>query len=241
MQMYLLQPDENFKHPTSFDIEREGSLPGVICDICGRTWGAIGLIYPKFMLPSGLDPRDYKNRWPVPLPRFKQLRDSLQAGWGPTVPLGPGLEFGRSIGKARGKFGDFAWENSWCVFLSEHAQEKLAAEGFALTVGLPEIEWNRGKFKYGELHIDHFVELEGAVWSHCMREKCIGCGYVRIPEFEAGVSIGIRPESLRRGVHIHRIRECEAYILVTEGLAEVIRSLKLTDVSLTPFPPKVTE
>lgn len=157
MKYFRLRPCSNSRFNNSLETKREYNLPGVICNSCGQTWGRTGVIYPAFSLPSELDESDYRSRWPVPIDRFRNLSGPLEAAWDSELPVGPGLEFGKSIGKAYGKFGDFAWKTNWCAFISKCALCRLHQKGFSISIGEPEIFQHVGRFDYSELHIDAFV------------------------------------------------------------------------------------
>jgi uncharacterized double-CXXCG motif protein len=235
MNFYRLTDDDDFRSSYSFRLSRQWNLPGVICSACGATWGMIGVIYPAFDLPEGLDPKDYVNRWPVPIGRFKELQKDLCVAWNKNIPIPPGLEFGASVGTVRGKLGDFAWENSWCGFISKAALNALCDRGFQLMTREPKINWSRGAFEFLEIHIGDFVELDAPGWAELLAERCNVCG--RLDHSKMNIDdAAIQESSMPEGKHIFRIKDWPTYIIVSEYLATTIRELCLTDAKLTEFP-----
>ena len=133
MRIFEVLPSERGPHPTSvIDATHEWCLPGVICPVCGNTWSDAGLAYPLISLSELPFESEYRIARAVPLTEFNLLKSRL----GPVLRRGtfvlPGTEFGPLVGKASGKFGDFAWLNPWTPLIKGDAYLQLRGKGVHL-------------------------------------------------------------------------------------------------------------
>ena len=121
--------DEFYRHNGS--LEHPFGLPGVTCDVCGRTWGGSRVL--PFACPIELRERtELLNRWPIPGPQHRSLREEVAAllraeGHSPPTLLpGDGLQPGY-LNVPSAPPGDFLWASLGSVVVSRRMRDLLAA------------------------------------------------------------------------------------------------------------------
>lgn len=229
LKAYGIQPDQNVWGKLNFiDAKHPLKLPGVVCPICG-TWSTTGAIYPSFNASVLSDKLCSISSLPISIELFDELRLKVASLLGVEDNFVPGSEFGHLKGKAKGKFGDFAWLNPWTPLIRESVWLELREAGIEL-LGV-RAELNFGKQKY-----EPFVEIEVHSGVKLISElileedRCRCCG--RLP-LKKGGEIIIDGSSFNNLVPIQRIYELPTILIVNDRLAKFIQQRNLRDVLLT--------
>lgn len=194
-------------------------VPGVICDICGRTWSTSGVAYPTIEIPEDL--AAVIPRRPIPRREFSRLVPELRQRVGSSVPVPPGTEFGPLVGTMSGVAASIQWVNPWTLLLSAAARSSVAAAGIHLRTvpaalktahrhdALHEIEIRPN----GYLHAPEYWKPQGL--------PCASCGYER---FERPESLVLKARTLDNGCHIFRIADLPTIIVASERFVAALAS-----------------
>jgi len=240
MEVFEVTEDDDW--PYNYDLvgSRKWCLPGVQCLVCGRTWGAVGAIYPNFKLPPDVDEKPYQTGWPVFNDEFAKLREPLRKFWRTDLPLPPGTQFGPLSGKGFGKFGDITWLHSWVPLIHEDALEELRQRGIHTLVPVtPQIRLrSKREFKHLELHIEPHVEIDLALIPSTEMESCEACGWFRLPERKFPTPENaprIKRSSIPRELDLFRVKEHESVILATARFTDAVKSLGLSNIKFQPY------
>lgn len=208
------------------DATHEWGLPGVICPVCGNTWSNDGLAYPLISLSDLPFERDYRIPRAIPLAEFNVLKNRLV----PLLPEGtfvlPGTEFGPLVGKASGKFGDFAWLNPWTPLIKGGAYLKLREKGIHLPMKASH------KLVFRQKHHDRLFELQVEPFAviklaEAPADPCSACGYTQLALPDQVV---IDQSSVPEHVDMFRARNFTTLVLATKAFRDLTNELGLTGI-----------
>jgi uncharacterized double-CXXCG motif protein len=244
MKLFQVRSDDDYQHgykayPHHYQItgSHRWSLPGVKCDTCGWTGGAVGLAYPSVNLPEGIDPDPYENAWPVSPETLQKLIMPLRQSFPPGMPIRAGTEFGPFVGEASGRFGEVTWPGLATMFISIHAIDRLRERGIAnLELVKPQITLKTAKvFDYAEIQIEPYAQLDPSCLLEGSLEACSHCGTrrFRLIDEDFGGAPVVRKDSIPPGIDLIRIENLEGYILASERFFEAARSLDLSDITFS--------
>jgi uncharacterized double-CXXCG motif protein len=148
-------------------------LPGVSCPGCRDTWGAVGSEYPAVDLSFLSNESDYRVNRPVSLNEFKALRAPLVRLVPESAPLGPGTQFGPLVGKAKGKFNDFASVNLWTLLIRSELKAKLETRMKMPPTVRPELTWLGDPTDLLELQLEQHGNIK---YADPFEFSCQACG-----------------------------------------------------------------
>lgn len=209
------------------DAAHKWGLPGVVCPVCGVTWGVSGLEYPSVDLTSFPNVSRYKEPWPVPLETYRDMRDELWKTFPHLPTLLPGTALGPSQGKIKGgRVKDFVWGSWWTISLESTAYERLLNSGLSLPkVVKAEIVSKKNPQEVLEFDLPLEAELTNGIYDGIQLDFCIACGRnsATLPE-----QIVIDVSSVSGSFDIFRIRNFTTIVLVTEDFVEVVDSFGLS-------------
>lgn len=232
MHLFHIERDKaNWGKLFKYDIHaaHKWGLPGVNCSVCGSTWGMTGVEYPAVDL-SFLPAADrYLNRWPVSPEELDDLRRPIIPLLPSKTILPPGTDFGPLVGKAWGKFGDFAWLTPWTMLMRCDIYEALVSAGVRLpVVGMdPELKFRSKSFPdLVEPQIEPLANLVPSSFILPDSPACTACGR-HSRELERMIVDGA---SVPSQVDLFRPREHPTYILSTERFKEAVQDLNMTDI-----------
>lgn len=229
MLIFKTLPSEQGDSPNNMiDATHEWGLPGVICPVCGNTWSNIGLAYPWVSLS-----RNYRLKGTIEFPErchLMSLHSKKQTG---SVPSQRNLCFTRHrvwplVGKASGKFADFAWVNPWTLLIEQRAYLQLQRTGINLPLtASPKLAFRRKSHnRLVELQIEPHALLTVA---NVLTDSspCTACQYssLSLPE-----EIGIDESSLPAQVDLFRVRNFTTLILASENFKNATVELGLTGI-----------
>lgn len=164
----------------------------------------------------------------ITVEQLDHLRERLAPLLGPERPVSPGMDIGPALGRAAGRFGDFAWPHfSARVCLRRSVHNAMDEAGFRLSVVM-------AGFVYRRERKDPLVEIDIPLSAHLVgwrkMEVCEVCGLTKRP---AGLEV-VDAGSWDDSIPMQRIYERANTILVNRALANFIRDRQMTDVTLTP-------
>jgi uncharacterized double-CXXCG motif protein len=204
-------------------------LHGVKCPVCGKTRCVIGVDYPTVDLSHLPKINRFSKRWPVNPEEQDDMRRLIIPMLPPNSYLPPGADFGPLVGKAWGKFGDFAWLNPWTMFMLRQTYEKLVSVGIQMPIlGMPpEIKFRSKTYPdLVEPQIEPLARLVPASFDPPDSQPCPGCGrYSRhlVKMIVDGASVPFH-------VDLFRSRDHPTYILATERFKEAVEKFNMTDI-----------
>jgi uncharacterized double-CXXCG motif protein len=231
VQLYEITVSPNDWNRYQIEGEHPLSLPPVHCDACKAIWKGRGEAYPG--TTSDVIPPDASQ--PLSVEKLQELRFLLGALVPPGAPLYPGAEFGEFRGRARGRFFDFAWHESWTMFLQLDALRRLRDFGVSIPRVAPLHLTPKGSTKVPEL-----VEPVAIPLFELAREglkdpdvlPCEKCGRVA-----SGFRAFLAPSGavLPEGVDLCRARNNPGVYIGSELLANAVESLSLTGCVMKPL------
>ena len=213
MRVFELKVDDEAVSPTSDMRARHvWGLPGTQCDTCNATWSNTGLAYPSVDLSSLPSPDRYKVLWPVALAEFEQLRRPIAELMPAGSVLAPGTDFGPLTGTVEGKFGDFAWPNSWTLLVRQETYELLLRGGARMPKGVPTSLTFRESFPgiLLELEIEPLARISRPSLPDLDINRCQACGG---NPFKVPDHIEVELSSIPEHVDLFRLREFATIIL----------------------------
>ena len=228
MRLFEIDPDDSDGGPSygyELDAAHEYGLPGLKCPACGATWAATGPAFPGVDLSGLPSPERYRDGWPVGPEELEELRRPLR----PLLPAGcvppPGTEFGPLVGRARGVYADFVWNDPWTLLLKREAMTKLLGAGLRLPSGVaPRLTFPRGEeAELLELQIEPAGELSEESFAEGS-PPCPACGR----EGRRRERVVFDSLSAPNDLDIFRVRNFPTMLLVTGGFVEAARRLGLT-------------
>ena len=233
MHLFHVQPDDanwGNHQDYEFDASHTWGLPGIRCSVCAMTWSTTGVAYPAVDLSILPSPDRYGRLEPVTVEEFQELRAPIIRLLGANLALPPGTDFGPLVGKAWGKFGDFAWVNPWTMLIRHESWSKLSSIG----VRLPEVVTPklglRSKLppKLLEFQVEPLASLSATSFSSLEPSPCPVCGH----DGRKAERIIVRRTSIPSYVDLFRLRDFPTVILATEEFAEAVQNLSMTDISM---------
>lgn len=229
LKAYEIRPDQNVWGKSNFiDAKHPLKLPGVVCPICG-TWSITGAIYPSFDASVLSDKLCSINSFPISIESFDELSLKVAGLLGVEDTFVPGSEFGKLRGKAKGKFGDFAWLNPWTPLIRESVWLELREAGVELLAVRAELDFGKQEHEpFVEIEVHSGVKLISELVLE--EDKCRCCG--RLP-IKKGSNIIIDGSSFNNSIPIQRISELPTILIVNDRLAKFIQQRNLRDVLLT--------
>jgi len=171
----------------------------------------------------------YRNRLPVSPEELEELRRPIIPLLPPEAILPPGTDFGPLVGKAWGKFGDFAWLNPWTILMQRGTYEALVSAGVRMPMpGLvPELKFRSKSFPdLVEPQVEPLVNLVPASFLPPESPVCPACG---LDSRELDRMIVDRA-SVPSHVDLFRARDHPTYILATERFVEAVQEANMTDI-----------
>lgn len=227
MRLFQLTLNSNDWNRYLIEGGHQNSLPALSCDTCGSTWKTTGESYPTVELDGALVAA-LGGRRVLGIDEFTSFRDQLRPLVPAGAPLMPGASFGIFAGTAKGRFFDFAWNESWTMFLQTDAFFRLRDRGVRFPkVGVPKLQFS-GKGQFPDLiepEAVPLIDLSRQGRTQPVAAACLRCG--RQPgafeEFLLDASV-IIPQD----VDLCRARNNSAVYVVTEHFADAVHSLELT-------------
>lgn len=231
MRLFRLYPDDA-RWGRQFEYEIEAShmwgLPGIRCSACGRTWSTTGIAYPALDLSKLPSVERYSQASPVAVEEFQKICAPILSLLAVEFVLPPGAEFGPLVGRARGRFGDFAWVNPWTMLIRREALLRLASEGIQLPkFGIPQLDFlPEQPIDLLEIQIEPLARLSVRSFVPVELLPCSACGYDARKVQHVIVSRGSIPSH----VELFRLLDFPTAILATEHFVEVVQKLNMTDI-----------
>lgn len=217
-------------------------LPGLLaCSECGRTKDTFFMNYPSLDMSRvhqpDLDRLEIAPQWAWR--DWTSLAQYLGRLLPPGAILRPGSEFGPLAGKARGRFGDFAWVGSALPLLRREAYDALSARGVRMPAGVPpDLRFPpRGQtVDFLELELLPLLRLGESSFRTLEDGESIFCP-------SCGRPAGVRLESLEalaysvpQDVDLFRGEDAEHLIFATERFVKAARDLGLRDITFHEIP-----
>ncbi len=234
MRLFCVRPDDaNWGKQFEYEINASHmwGLPGVRCSVCGRTWSTTGIAYPALDLSILPSVGRYCEPSPVTVEEFKELRASILRLLSVDFALPPGTEFGPLVGKARGKFGDFAWLNPWTMLVRHKALLRLMSKH----ARLPKVVASRLNFQSEspvellEFQIESFASPSTKSFLAGESSSCLVCGY----DARKVKRVIVNRASIPSRVDLFRLRDFPTTILATERFAKIVQELNMTDILMS--------
>src|SRR5688572_3699101 len=182
MELYSIARDNDLfgvDYDLSVDAGHPWCLPGVECDECRNTWGAVDVEYPSVAISRTLSVRLHSGV--VSVEDFHHLRDRVAHETGRTFPkLSPGTQFGPLRGRVFGTMvSDFCWASPWTIFLTRHCYDTLASHGliFSGSVGLALRGAEAFKQEFVEVEAHPTLQIEEYSFAETSKPVCAKCGY----------------------------------------------------------------
>jgi uncharacterized double-CXXCG motif protein len=233
MRIFEMQRDDERWHADySVEARRPWSLPVVKCETCGRIVD-VHLVYPALVLPEGLDPRPYQSGWPVTRQRLAELIAPLRKVMGPSLPLGPGTQFGPLKGTARGKHGDFTWLGG-LPLISPMALRRLKSTGAAeITIFPTEIISTSGNpLPHQEIFAARSAKVSPDGFGRAALNPCPECGYIDLEgsDFEKWGKYKVQSSSVPTDKDVFAVCEVGT-ILARDQFADAVLRLRLSNIT----------
>lgn len=178
------------------------SLPGVICDVCGETWGG-SRILPD-IAPAVVMKRRSKGVWPIPLEQFDALREEAEAQiHRQRLRLMPGDSFQPAVLDVPSiPRADFLWGSLGSLVVSARVRD-LFAEKCGAALALAEVKL--GKIGKKEARLPAPIPSTGEPEDLITEAKplsdlsSVGPYFEAIPTSESGWPPGGAPVSVCSG------------------------------------------
>lgn len=235
MRLFHAKPDDvRWGRIYKYDINaaHKWGLPGVKCSACGSTWATTGIEYPAVDLSILPTAYRYRDRRPVSIEELNDLRLPIVPLLPPNAILNPGTDLGPLVGKAWGKFGDFAWLAPWTMLMRREVYEKLSSYGVQLPIeGMaPELKFRSKSFPdLVEPQIEPLANLVSDSFLPSESFSCLACGRDS-RKLERFIVDG---NSVPNHVDLFRTRDHPTYILATELFVNAVQKLSMTDILFT--------
>ncbi len=232
MYLFHTKPDDanwGIQYKYYINAAHKWGLSGVTCVVCNTTWITVGIEYPALDL-SNLPTVDlYCIHKPVSLEVMENLRHPIIPMLPPNSYLPPSTDIGPLVGKAWGKFGDFAWLNPWTMLMQRQTYQSLVSVGVQMPIlGMPpEITFRSKTFPdLVEPQVEALARLVPASFIPPVSQPCPGCGrYSR--KLERMIVDGA---SIPSHVDLFRPRDHPTYILATERFVKAVQKFNMTDI-----------
>jgi uncharacterized double-CXXCG motif protein len=235
-QYFVIKEDRSAGYTGFVEATNKWGLPGVHCPACDATWGG-GFSYPCVDLTPVADLADFKEPRPEPIEEYERLCELIRPLLPPGAILRPGSDFGPSVGKAQGRFGQFVMNYSWILMVQREALEKLQAEG------LQGLKGCRAELRFRQRNSPELFELEilpmGRLHRDCMppdfQPPCSHCGrnFVPLPD-----DLLLDATTLSRELDLFRLEDFAQVIVCTKRFADACKRLGLDGVVFRPLPVK---
>lgn len=230
MKLFEIGPDKrNWGRLYEYQIEasHKWGLPGLRCSVCD-TWATVGPAYPQVDVSGLPNASRYSERSPVSSEELEILRKPLSQLLPPGSDLPPGTDLGPLIGRATGQFGDFAW-CFWWMLARPATVSKLKEENLNLPAAVPaQLRFkSQDSVSLLEFAVECQVNLDPESLS-MREEECSVCG--RKP-WRLLNGLVVKKSSIPENLDLFKPREFPTRILATERFADVIRSLRFTDIT----------
>lgn len=227
MRVFDCNQDQRSDDLVDYGIEgtHRWHLAGVKCPTCGVTWGTVGVEYPTVDISGETFANEYKIPSPVSPEELERLRSRIRSRFPEGTPLPPGTDFGQFVGKASGRFPDFAYPSPWTLFIKRDAYAQLSSRNVRMPAAvIPELRF-RSKNQVNvlfELEILPLVSLAPASFLPG-DEPCKSCGRegrkVEVPI--------VSRDSVPEEVDVFRPHNFPTYILATERFKQAVDELGL--------------
>jgi len=234
MILYDINPDENnWGKLYSDDVigSHRWFLPGVKCPSCRQTWTTIGIIYPVIDLTG--TPMDELLREPraAHLEEYETLQAELREYVPDHLPLSPGTHLGSLVGKAKGKMGDFVWQQLWNLLITHEAYVALTDKNILMPdYGIPHL--NFGKKPPVDL-FELQIELGASLSPKSLEpvgDVCSLCGR----DTRKVRKVILDQSTIPTDKDIFRIRGFSSQIIGTERFKCACEELNLSNITFTP-------
>lgn len=217
---------------------REGKIPGVICEICGRTWSRVSGRRLARPLPDDPELKQWLRPKPVPVSDYSKicvhLRRALKLS--DDYRLFPGLDIGLgTVNLSYADLLDFIWPTPWTILLSPRAakaMETSGLEGFEIApVGFLEVEAREQVVPIKEL-FELIVTGEGGTAAAdsgiSVVERCYRCGFVEYSPFSDGLRVD---PAQWDGSDFFLLEEYPTYVLASDRARRFLEESGLTNVA----------
>lgn len=155
----------------AFDFEGEHpyGMPGLICPRCG-TRASAGAALPSVSVEEHPSLANQLRHWPLPLDKWRKLRDELQPLLPPSQVVRPGLNVGPLEGRVLNPFR-IGWIGMWGFVVAEELRDELATLA-------PQINAVETRFEnpYGGRYYELEFRCHARVVSTTKETVCPTCG-----------------------------------------------------------------
>ncbi|MGA2866359.1 MAG: double-CXXCG motif protein [Verrucomicrobiota bacterium] len=229
MKWFTMMQDEEYAQRYTFNVMHEWSMPGVKCDACGETGVLFDAVYPRILLPPGIDPKPYKTLWPVSPERIAELAAPILPLIPAGLPFGAGSEFGALTGQCGPRKGDFTWTNYNVPLVSKGALERLKGLGITATptVDTEVVIKSKRPRSFDYLELD--IEPRARIAPEFLQPQCPKCGRLELVEipWDAEPAPVLRT-SIPEGLDLIRVWEDPGWNLASERFVDAVKTLGLT-------------
>jgi hypothetical protein len=205
----LSRPDYRSDYQDSYingSLQHPFGMPGVVCDVCGATWGG-GKPIPYECPKSLQNEKNLNSRWPIPRDQHAALQQRVFSELGmkgePFVDLRPGSDFQPAYLDVPSRpQTDFLWPFCGAFLASERIKDLLADvcgdEIIACPVVLRKIGKRRARLP---APIPQSGEPEDIMSEVPVLDDATGIGpyYQMIPRNESGYPLDCLPKSICTG------------------------------------------
>lgn len=233
MKLFCVKPDDLYwgrQYKYQIDASHKWGLPGVNCDICGNTWAMTGVIYPAVDLSNLPNEKRFRKAHVVSVAEYLTSQRYISNLFSSTLFLPPGTEFGPMVGKAWGKFGDFAWTNPWTMLMQRKTYEMLTSKGILLSpqYSTPELIYRaKSTPDLVEPQIEPMARMAKSAFTPVDTSICSFCGY----DPHKLHKLIVEASSIPINLDLFRSRDHPTHIFATERFVEEIKILQLSDIS----------
>jgi len=231
--MYRLRHDPALGELITTYVEAEHalSLPGVECPTCAAAWATTGSAYPSVDVTAvrrevSLEADN------VPWEEYVRRREIVRSYLPPDAVLEPGTGFGPLLGRARGRYVDFAFAFPWTVLLLSNALDSLKEAGITgLVSASTNITMQGGKpFPYLELEAHPHLRLAPESIPADTPPPCSTCGRWPVKPLDPPVFLA---DSVPRGEDVVRGHEMPTWLFISDRFVEAARTLGLRGATFT--------
>jgi uncharacterized double-CXXCG motif protein len=236
MQYFVIKEDKSAGYTGFVDAANKWVLPGVHCPACDATWAG-GFSYPCVDLTPVAALANFEEARPEPIEEYERLCELVRPLLPPGAILRPGSDFGPSIGKAQGRFGQFVMNYSWILMVQREALEKLQAEGLRGLKGC------RAELRFRQRNSPELFELEilpmGRLHRACLppdyQPPCQRCGRNSVPLPD---DLVLDATTLPTDTDLFRLGDFSQVIVCTKRFADACNRLGLDGVVFQRLPVK---
>ncbi|MCY1032686.1 double-CXXCG motif protein [Corallococcus sp. BB11-1] len=235
MKYFRLHPAEGPRFTGTLEGIHRWGLPGALCPVCQSGPGGLGEAYPSVDLAGWSHRRELEEPRQAPLEEYERLRLLLRPQAPPGALLLPEAEFGPTVGKAFGWWGDLHLPEPWTLVMKRGAVERLReAMGIQLRAC-------RMDLRFQEIDTPDLLEIEihphGRLDDSCFldgRERpCERCG--RQGDILPDIPI-LDGSTLPVGQDLFRLADFTTIIIATERFVEAVNRLGLEGVVFKEVP-----